>query len=81
MVKNRVTMGTGSFLRAAAREGVIAELRTSDGQTVGLFGRSNSLEGVKPDVIARTVDVDTCEVHGRTIVGDLFLSLAMAGGL
>lgn len=79
----RVTMGTKSFLKAALQEGVVAELQSQSGSPVGRFGRFSQLtDEAETDVVARILpSQDACELEGRTLLGQLFLSLLSCGAV
>lgn len=76
----RITMGTKSFLAAALREGVVAELRTEQDQPVGVLRAARLPQDGETDVVARTLGGgESCELRGETLLGQLFLSVLAAG--
>jgi len=69
-------MGTKSFFSSCARHGIIAELREGGARTA-VFGG----EG-EPDVEAHLLPSETeCELFGKTLKGQLFLSVLSTGGV
>jgi len=77
----RIVMPVKGFLSAALREGVVAELQSQNGVSVGTF-RASRLPDSGPDVIARILqDQETCELQGETLLGKLFLSVLTTGAL
>ena len=72
----KVTMGTKSFLSAASEKGVTADLQTKDGKHVASFGIQD-----QSDVVARLQpNDDVVELHGKTLLGRLFIMLLAEGG-
>jgi hypothetical protein len=78
MREARVTMGAQGFLRAAREKGVVARLTASDGTPVAIVGPRGSLG--EPDVVARELPGNACEIRAGSLAGQLFLSVLTAGG-
>jgi len=70
----RVTMGTKSFFNACNRHDIVAELHEG-GKKTAVFGSG------EPDVEAHLLPSETeCELRGKTLKGQLFLSVLVGGG-